>query len=137
MLPGQSNQRLQQLLEKPLLEMSPLDAVTEVELKKSRFNLQQVILADHQPAIDPTRPGGRVCEWCCNFFDYRPRPPGEVERLQQTLHITGPAVARVPVCCDGCYDSVTTSALRNERVMDGVGVSNSGPPNLTLRMQRP
>jgi hypothetical protein len=123
MLPGQSNQ----LVQFQVAEASVV-SVTETMIKIARL--------ERQHELDPAIPGGRVCEWCCNFFDYRPRPLGEVERLQQTLHITGPAVARVPVCCDGCYESVTTSALRNEHVMDGVGVSNSGHPNLTLRMQK-
>ncbi len=86
-----------------------------------------------QQALDPALAGSRICEWCCNFFDYAPRNQAQLERLHQALFISGPGVNAVHFICETCYEQVTGAALRNDVVEQGVGVSNSGHPNLLLR----
>lgn len=73
------------------------------------------------------------CGWCLEIFHREPRTLAEIEELQKTLLITGPAVTIEPIICDGCYKAVVESAISRHGELP-VGVSNSGPPNLLLKM---
>jgi hypothetical protein len=109
------------------IQVVPPDAapvVPEVAFKLVRL--------DAQADLDPNEPGPRVCEWCCEFFEYKPRGYADLEKLHVALKVTGPAVRRVHFVCNGCFEKAAYSALRNDQV-ETPGVSNSGPPNLVLR----
>lgn len=73
------------------------------------------------------------CGWCFNIFEREPRTLVELEELRKTLFITGPsATVDLPIC-DGCYGQVIGSATSSLGELP-VGKSNSGPPNVLLRM---
>lgn len=116
---GQSNQRAFSAPSEPSF------AEADAEQKIARFQGQET--------IDRTLPGPRICERCCNFFDYRPRSQGELEAWHQALFMTGPAVNHVPLVCTSCYEATVYSALKNHQV-EMIGRSNSGPSNLLLKM---
>lgn len=116
---GKSNQLVQ-------METAPACqsiSAEELALRVARLNEQQT--------LDPSQQASCVCERCCEFFDYRPRSQAEVERLHQTLFMTGPAVQHIHRVCDSCFDNIVGPALRNERV-EMIGVTNHSHTNLAL-----
>ena len=101
----------------------------------SKERQEQIVGRPVEPTSAPPVGRTRRCQRCQQIYDELvPRTVFEIERLQQTLFITGPGCHVELVFCDSCYEIVTETPVRrnNESSID-IGVSNSGVPNLLLQ----
>jgi hypothetical protein len=77
----------------------------------------------------------RRCQRCQQPYDeHAPRTQAEIERIQQTLFITGQGARADLAFCDSCYELVVDTPVRrnNESSLD-IGASNVRPANLVLQ----